>query len=74
MLHEFVAEFENLKHVAIAQGIPPYEQEARNLRERLYQDISPEALSEHSLSLALMALLGPRSLGVFALEDFEQEY
>lgn len=73
MLHEFVAEFDNLKHVAITQGIPPYEQEARNLRDRLYQDIVPEALSEHSLSLALMALLGPRSLGVFTLEEYEQE-
>jgi len=73
MLHEFVAEFDNLKHVAIVQGIPPYEQEARNLRERLYQDISPDALSEHSLSLALMSLLGPHSLGVFALEDWDQE-
>jgi len=73
MLHEFVAEFENLKHVAIVQGIPPYEQEARNLRDRLYQDISPDALSEHNLSLALMSLLGPHSLGVFALEDWDQE-
>lgn len=73
MLHEFVAEFDNLKHVSIVQGFPPYEQEARNLRERLYQDISPDALSEHNLSLASMALLGPHSLGVFALEDWQPE-
>jgi DegV family protein with EDD domain len=73
MLHEFVAEFDNLKNVAIVQGIPPFEQEARNLRERLYQDISPEAVSEHNLSLALMALIGPHSFGVFALEDWNPE-
>lgn len=73
MLHEFVAEFDNLKHVSIVQGYPPYEQEARNLRERLYQDISPDALSEHNLSLASLALFGPHSLGVFTLEDWEPE-
>ena len=73
MLHEFVAEFDNIKHVAIVQGMPPFEQEARNLRERLYQDISPEAVSEYNLSLALMALLGPHSFGVFAVEDWKPE-
>lgn len=73
MLHEFVAEFDNLKHVAIVQGIPPFEQEARNLRERLYQNLPPEAVSEYNLSLGLMALLGPHSFGVFALEDWNPE-
>jgi DegV family protein with EDD domain len=73
MLHEFVAEFEHIKHVAIVQGIPPFEQETRNLRDRLLQDLSPDEISEHSLDLALMALLGPRSLGVFTLEEHEEE-
>jgi DegV family protein with EDD domain len=73
MLHEFVAEFDNLKQVAIVQGFPPYEQEARNLRDRLLQDISPNALSEYHLSQATLSLLGPHSLGVFALEEWDQE-
>jgi DegV family protein with EDD domain len=73
MLHEFVAEFDSLKHVAIVQGVPPYEQEARNLRDRLFQDISPNAFSEFTLSQASLFLLGPRTLGVFALEDWVQE-
>jgi DegV family protein with EDD domain len=73
MLHEFVAEFDNLKQVAIVQGFPPYEQEARNLRDRLYQNISPNALSEYHMSQASLSLLGPHSLGVFALEEWDQE-
>jgi DegV family protein with EDD domain len=73
MLHEFVAEFGNLKQVAIVQGLPPYEQEARNLRDRLFQDISPDAVNEYHLSQATLSLLGPHSLGVFALEAWDQE-
>ena len=73
MLHEFIAEFDNLKEVAIVQGFPPYEQEARNLRDRLVQDISPNSIREYHLSQATLALLGPHSLGVFALEEWEEE-
>jgi fatty acid-binding protein DegV len=73
MLHEFVAEFGNLKQVAIVQGLPPYEQEARNLRDRLFQDISQDAVSEYHLSQATLSLLGPHTLGVFALEAWDQE-
>jgi DegV family protein with EDD domain len=73
MLHEFVAEFDNLREVAIVQGFPPYEQEARNLRDRLLQDISPNSIKEYHLSQASLSLLGPHSLGVFALEEWERE-
>lgn len=69
ILHEFIAEFNDLKHIAIVQGVPPFEQEARNLKERLNGDFPSATFSEHTLGVALAAILGPRSLGVFAMES-----
>jgi DegV family protein with EDD domain len=69
ILHEFIAEFNDLKHIAIVQGVPPFEQEARNLKERLNGDFPTATFSEHTLGAALAAILGPRSLGVFAMES-----
>jgi DegV family protein with EDD domain len=68
ILHEFIMEFSDLKHVAIIQGVPPFEQEARNLRDRINsEDFSP-SFSEHTLGAALATILGPRSLGVVVWE------
>jgi fatty acid-binding protein DegV len=69
ILHEFIAEFENLKHIALVQGVPPFEQEVRNLKERLNGDYPSASYSEHTLGAALATILGPRSLGVFAMEN-----
>ncbi len=69
ILHEFILEFENLKHIAIIQGVPPFEQEARNLRERLNGDFPGASISEHTMSASLAGILGPRSMGVVAMEN-----
>jgi DegV family protein with EDD domain len=69
ILHEFIAEFSDLKHIALVQGIPPFEQEARNLKDRLDGDFPGATFSEHTLGTALATILGPRSLGVFAMES-----
>jgi DegV family protein with EDD domain len=69
ILHEFISEFANLRHVAIIQGVPPFEQEARNLKERINGDFPNTTFSEHAITAALATILGPRSLGVVAMES-----
>ena len=68
ILDEFVSEFNHLHHVSVVQGNPAFDQEIKNLKERLSQKIPNLSLSEHSLGMGLLSLLGPRSLGVFVLE------
>ncbi len=68
LLHEFIMEFEDLAHIALLQGIPPFETEMRALRERIAEDYGPVAISEHVINPALATLLGPQSLAVFVLQ------
>ena len=68
ILHEFITEFSELNHIAIVQGVPPFEQEARNLRERVNSEFTSPSFSEHTLGAALATILGPRSLGVVVWE------
>lgn len=69
ILHEFINEFGNLKHIALLHGAPPFEQEARSLRERINNDHPRVSLSEHTLGAALATILGPRSMGVVAMDN-----
>lgn len=69
ILHEFISEFFLLKQISILQGYQPYEQEVRNLRERINQTLPSPLVSEHIFSPTLAATFGPRSLSVFALEQ-----
>ena len=66
--HEFVCEFNEIEHIAVVQGVPPYEQEVRALRERIGVDYASTPISEHTISPALASLLGPHSLGLFVME------
>lgn len=74
ILHEFITEFSNLQHIAIIQGVPPYEQEARTLKERINDDFPTVHLSEHNLGVSLATILGPRSMGVVAMEHCPDVY
>jgi DegV family protein with EDD domain len=67
-LHEFVCEFGNIQHIAVMQGVPPFEQEVRSLRERFSVDFDSGLISEHKISPALGSLIGPRSLGIFVMD------
>jgi len=73
IMYEFVAEFENLKYLALLQGITTYEQESRNLRDRISQNVRTTPLCEHSLSLALATILGPHCIGMVAMENMPKE-
>jgi DegV family protein with EDD domain len=70
---EFVAEFENLKYLGLLQGITSFEQESRNLRDRISQNVRSTPLCEHSLSLALATILGPHCIGLVAMENTPKE-
>lgn len=73
IMYEFVAEFENLKYLALLQGIASFEQESRNLRDRISQNVRTTPLCEHSLSMALATILGPHSIGLVAMENIPRE-
>lgn len=68
LLHEFASEFDHLQQIAVIQGIPPYEQEMRNLRDRLEIGFPEIPVNEYVLSASLLSLLGARSIGVVAME------
>ncbi len=65
---EFLEEFENLRHIALVQSIPPLLADTRSVRQ-LFQEIYPNtSYSEHNLNVPLAALLGPRALAMLAIE------
>ncbi len=73
IMYEFVAEFENLKYLGLIQGINTYDQESRNLRDRISQNVRTTPLCEHGLSLALATIFGPRSIGLVVMENISRE-
>ena len=73
ILYEFICEFESLRVLALIQGIHYFEQESRNLRERINQNLRTIALCDHSPSLALATILGPHSIGLIAVESSPSE-
>lgn len=68
IMHEFLCEFEQLEHIAILQGAPAFENETRALRERIADGFGDTPLSEHTIGATLATMIGPRSLGLFALQ------
>lgn len=68
ILFEFVMEFEHLKFLALLQGSTFFEQECRNLRERINQNLRTPHLSEYPVNPTLATLLGPRSIGVITMQ------
>jgi DegV family protein with EDD domain len=72
IMYEFVAEFENIKYIALLQGITPFEQESRNLRDRISQNVRTTPLCEQDLSLALATIFGPHSIGLVVMENYPQ--
>lgn len=69
VLFEFAAEFDEIKYLALIQGLPSFEQEGRNLRERIMQNLRSTPIGEHTLGLALATILGPHAMGLIAMEN-----
>ncbi|MEK6221468.1 MAG: DegV family EDD domain-containing protein [Chloroflexota bacterium] len=72
ILHEFLFEFEHIEHIAFLQGVPPFENETKALRERIALDFAGTTISEHIISTPLAGIIGPRSLGMFVLQNEEE--
>jgi DegV family protein with EDD domain len=73
LMFEFISEFENLRHLALVQGIPWFDQESHCIRERVHQNIRSVPFSEHTLPLSLAATFGPRAIGLMAVENVIKE-
>ena len=61
---EFIVEFSEPEHISVFQGIPPFTQEIRSLREQIREQFPHTPYSEFTLDAASSTLLGPRSLGI----------
>ena len=67
ILFEFVMEFDQLKYLALLQGSSFFDQECRNLRERVNQNLRTPHLSEYRINPTLASLLGSRSIGIISM-------
>jgi len=65
---EFLDEFECLQHIGLVQNISPNSQDSRLLREHAQANFPKTPFTEHSINLALAALLGPQTSCLFAVE------
>ncbi len=66
---EFLDEFESLQHIGLVQNISPNSQDSRLLREHAQANFPKTPFTEHSINLALAALLGPQTSCLFAVES-----
>jgi DegV family protein with EDD domain len=67
-MQEFVLEFDELLHIAFIQSVPAMSHEARLMREHAQASFPQTPFSEHSINPALATLLGPRTIGLVAVE------
>lgn len=70
-MQEFVCEFEELQHIAYLQSTPPLSHEAKMMREHAQACFPSTPFSEHMINLPLATLIGPRSVGLVAVEKPE---
>lgn len=70
-MQEFICEFDNLQHIAFIQSIPTMSNEARLMREHAQNCFPQTPFSEHTINLPLATLIGPRSIGLVAVEKPE---
>jgi DegV family protein with EDD domain len=70
-MQEFVCEFDDLQHIAFIQSTPAMSHEARLMREHAQSCFPQTPFSEHTINLPLATLIGPRSVGLVAVEKPE---
>lgn len=68
---EFLDEFCDLCHISLIQSTPAMIHEGRTLRDHATSAFPGIPYSEHPIGVSLATILGPRSLGVFAIETPE---
>jgi DegV family protein with EDD domain len=72
-LFDFITEFGVLKHIALFRGHVPFDQDTRQLRERIAEIYPDTPFSEHLISTSLAIILGPRSVGFTVMEDLASQ-
>jgi DegV family protein with EDD domain len=65
---EFIDEFNNLQHIAFIQPAAPSHPDNRLMREHVLENFADTPFTEHTVNLAMSALLGPRSMGLIIVE------
>jgi hypothetical protein len=65
---EFIHEFEKLAHIGIIRHPQVFESVSKTLLDKLPRDFPATDISIHHFEPSLSAILGPRSLGLVALE------
>jgi DegV family protein with EDD domain len=66
---EFMDEFEDLKHIAFLQSCPPVNSEVHILRDHIRECFEKTPFTAHSINLSLASLFGPKTIGLFIMED-----
>ncbi len=67
-MQEFVCEFDKLQHIGFIQSIPGLSHEARLMREHSQNCFPQTPFSEHTINLPLATLIGPKAVGLVAVE------
>ncbi len=70
-MQEFICEFDELQHIAFIQSVPALAHEAKAMREHAQACFPQVPFSEHTINLPLATLIGPRSIGLVAVEKLE---
>jgi DegV family protein with EDD domain len=66
---EFMDEFDRVQHIALLQNLPPTPQDALFLREHAHENFPKTPFTTHPINLPLATLFGPRTLGLFVVEN-----
>ncbi len=71
-MQEFICEFDDLQHIAFIQSVPALPHEAKAMREHAQTCFPQTPFSEHTINLPLATLIGPRAIGLVAVEKVEK--
>lgn len=68
-LQEFLDEFSDIRLIAVIMGIPPITHDIKVLKDHAALVFPHTPVSEQIISLPVATLFGPRTLGVFVVEE-----
>jgi DegV family protein with EDD domain len=69
ILQEFIAEFDDLKSLSLIHGLPTFDTESRNLKDRIVQYFPKINFGEYKIGASVASILGPNCLGLIAIDE-----
>jgi DegV family protein with EDD domain len=69
LFQEFIDEFDHLSRISYLQSSPAGNNEVHILRDHAREYFPKTPFSSHAINLSLATLLGPRSIGLFVVEE-----